>query len=169
MKPATAAIVLLASVALGGCAAPLNERLAIGTRPTASFGGSTGPGMAGPGTLDRGRWRTMVVVSPIDGVVHTEPFRTPRPISRRSGPERVGAYPFSWDHRAPADDQAGRAAGELGRSVLDLWRWPRRGLRAWRGGWWTWSPVEVWKRTPPGVGRWSAVGGVRERTDDDGR
>ncbi len=150
-----------------GCVADLNERAVIGTRPTASFGGETGPGAAGAGTLDRRRWRTTVVVAPIDGVVHTEPFRMVRPVSRRAPAERAGAFPFSTPPGGlggSGGSQAWEALQEMGRSAADVVWGPARGWRAVRGGragWWTWSPVEIWKRTRGDRTRWSAVGGVR--------
>jgi hypothetical protein len=155
-----------ASLALGGCTADLNERLAIGTRPTASFGGGTGPGAAGTGsgTVDRSRWTTMVVVAPIDGVVHSEPFRMVRPVSRRAPADRAGVFPYSTPYAGPARSQAWEALQELGRSTADVVWGPARGWRAVRGGragWWTWSPVEVWKRTRADRTVWSGVGSVR--------
>ena len=151
---------------LGGCTANLNERVAIGTRPTASFGGGTGPGAGGTGSgsLDRARWRTMVVVSPIDGVVHSEPFRMVRPVSRRAPADRAGVFPYSTPYAGPARSQAWEALRELGRSAADVVAGPARGWRAVRGGragWWTWSPVEVWKRTRADRTVWSGVGSVR--------
>lgn len=157
------------ALGMGGCVADLNERAAIGTRPTASFGGGTGPGAAGPGTLDRGRWRTTVVLAPIDGVVHTEPFRMIRPVSRRASAARTGAFPFSTPMGGDGGSQAWEALQELGRSTADVVWGPARGWRAvrgGRGGWWTWSPVEIWKRTRGDRTHWSAVGGVRDQVMD---
>lgn len=162
---------------LGGCTANLNERVAIGTRPTASFGGGTGPGAAGAGSgsLDRTRWRTMVVVAPIDGVVHSEPFRMVRPVSRRASADRAGVFPYSTPYAGPARLQAWEALRELGRSAADVVWGPARGWRAVRGGreeWWTWSPVEIWKRTRADRRSWSGVGAVRgprmEKEGSDG-
>jgi hypothetical protein len=157
---------------VGGCAAGLNERVAIGTRPTASFGGGTGPGggAAGPGTLDRTRWRTMVVVAPIDGVVHSEPFRMIRPVSRRAPADRAGAFPFSAPPGGAGDSQAWEALREVGRSAADVVWGPARGWRAVRGGragWWTWSPAEIWKRTRGDRTAWSGVGAIRARTTNE--
>lgn len=157
---------------LGGCAADLNERVAIGTRPTASFGGGTGPGAAGAGsgTLDRSRWTTMVVVAPIDGVVHTEPFRMVRPVSRRAPADRAGVFPYSTPYAGPGGSQAWEAAREMGRSTADVVWGPARGWRAVRGGragWWTWSPVEVWKRTRADRTVWSGVGGSRGQAHNE--
>lgn len=170
-----------------GCVSHRNERLVIGTRATASFGPG-GPGMArsqptgpdgaggrtvrafssDPVRLDRSRWRTMVVVSPIDGVVHTETFRGVAVVGRRAPAARAGVFPpvdaepaGSWTRDLAA------SGGELGRAVMDPFLAPLRLLRAARGGWWTWSPYEIWKRTRHDRTRWSAVGGRRQERSDE--
>lgn len=166
--------VVLAAFSAGGCVAALNERVAIGTRATASFAGSPaagepGDGMSGPGTQDRTRWATMVVVSPVDGVVHTDPLRRPRPVGRRSAATRVDVFPPVRPVDEPAGGSGlGGVAGELGRSLMDPLLAPLRLVRAGAGGWWTFSPMEIWKRTPDRLRRGGSVAGVRREASDDG-
>jgi hypothetical protein len=168
--------VAVATMAAGGCTADLNERLAIGTRATASFGGmpasgEPGGGMAGAGTQDRTRWATMVVVSPVDGVVHADPLRRPRPVGRRSPAERVDVFPVvdpveeARGASGPVGSAAG-LAGELGRSVMDPLLAPYRLGRAGAGGWWTFSPLQIWKRSPDRLRRGGSVAGVRREIGD---
>jgi hypothetical protein len=165
---------MLAAAALwgaGGCAATLNERLAVGTRPTPSFGGWSGPGMAGPGTLDRRQWPTMIVVTPVDGVVHGETFRTMALVSRRAGADRAGVFPLPESGGAGESSLGWDAAvtvREFGRGMADPWLAPWRGWRAWAAGGWTWSPMEIWKRTRQDRARSAAVGGVRRKGAQDG-
>jgi hypothetical protein len=154
---------LAAAALAGGCVADLNERLALGTRPTPTFGGGHGPGMGTPGTLDRSRWRTLVVVAPIDGVVHADPFRTEPWASRTAGPRRAGVFPFDAPRLEPTDDAA-ETLREYGRAAFDPLLAPIRGVRSVRAGVWTWSPVRVWKRTPSARSRPATVGGRRDRT-----
>lgn len=165
MKRAGAVMLAAAVWAAGGCSAALNERLAVGTRPTASFGGWTGPGMAGPGTLDRRQWPTMILVAPIDGVVHGETFRTVPVVSRRAGADRARVFPppTPESRRRVGERDLAEAARELGRAVADPWLIPWRAWRAWAAGGWTWSPMEIWKRTRQDRARSAAVGGVRRR------
>lgn len=171
MSRAGGLIAFLAAAALwagAGCSATLNERLAVGTRPTPSFGAWSGPGMAGAGTLDRSRWPTMIVVSPIDGVVHGETFRTVPVVSRRAGADRAGVFPPpSGAPAAKGGEDVAEAARELGRAVTDPWLIPWRAWRAWAAGGWTWSPMEIWKRTRQDRARSAAVGGVRWRGVQD--
>ncbi len=164
MKEALA--MLAAAALLPGCVCHHNERLAIGTRATTSFREGPAMTMAGPGTPDRARWRTMIVVAPIDGVVHAEPFRLPRPISRRSGPERAGVFPTP-DRPRRGDHDWFETAQDIGRSAFDPLLAPRRAWRAGRSGWWTWSPREVWKRERAERRRTGTVGGRPTEIDDD--
>ncbi len=169
MKRAGAVMLAAGIWAAGGCSAALNERLAVGTRPTASFGGWTGPGMAGPGTLDRRQWPTMILVAPIDGVVHGETFRTVPVVSRRAGADRAGVFPRPElaGRSGVSEGDVSEAARELGRAVADPWLIPWRAWRAWAAGGWTWSPMEIWKRTRQDRARSAAVGGVRRRGVQD--
>lgn len=164
-RGAVSAGVLIACLA--GCVSERNERLTIGTRPTASFATLRGPSMIGPGTLDRTRWRTLVVVAPIDGVVHSEPFRLPPIVGRRAGPDRAGVFPSPGPEPKPVVGGWGVTLGELGRSVFDPLLAPGRAWRARRTGWWTWSPIKVWKRTRSDGARSASVGGVRRESNDE--
>lgn len=173
----------MALVGPPGCVSHRNERLAIGTRPTASFvqpmprptttdrpgGPAVTRAFSGdPARLDRSRWRTMVVVVPIDGVVHTETFRGVAPVGRRAPADRAGVFPSIGSMALTAESSdLGLTSRELGRAVSDPLLAPLRFVRAARGGWWTWSPYEIWKRTPPHRGRWSAVSGRRREHRDD--
>jgi hypothetical protein len=173
----------VALIAPPGCVSHRNERLAIGTRPTASFVRPASPPASAersigrtpvrafsrdPSRLDRSRWRTVVVVVPIDGVVHTETFRGVAPVSRRAPADRAGVFPSigSMGLMEQPND-LGATARELGRAASDPLLAPLRFVRAARGDWWTWSPYEIWKRTPPQRGRWSAVSGRRKEQRDD--
>ena len=166
-------LVCCAAVTASGCASPRNERLTLGVRPTPSFGGGPSLTMAGPGTLERSRWRTMVVVSPIDGVVHGPTLRTLRPVGRRADADRAGVFPLTGPQRRSARPagpgaKTGAALGPLGRATLDPALMPYRLYRAARSGWWGWSPMEIWKRTRADRDRSAAVGGVRrQETHDD--
>lgn len=168
-----AALLCCAALFTAGCVSDRNERLAIGTRPTPSFGGGPSLTMVGAGTTDRSRWRTMVVVSPIDGVVHGPTLRAYRPVGRRADADRAGVFPLTGPERRAAR-RPGPGAGArgalapLGRTVLDPVLMPYRLVRAARTGWWTWSPVQIWKRTRADRDRSAAVGGVRrQETNDD--
>lgn len=170
---ALAAAGIAAVLAAGGCAADLNERLAIGTRATASFGGGPaagepGDGMTGAGTLDRTRWATMVVVSPVDGVVHTDPLRRARPVGRRSAAARVDVFPAVEPAEPAGGIGLGAVAGELGRTVMDPLLAPLRLARAGAGGWWTFSPMQIWKRAPDRLRRGGSVAGVRREASNGG-
>lgn len=184
--PVRAGLLVCAGLGLAcatGCVSGFNERIAIGTRPTASFGGAHGPGMASPNwappagsgggpamappadrnRLDRSRWRTMVVVAPIDGVVHTEHFRGIAIVGRRAAPERAGVFLRTGSEDPPGwARDAVETAQDLGRAGMDPLLAPWRLIHAGRGGWWTWSPTEIWKRTRQDRPRWSAVGGRRQ-------
>lgn len=151
----------LACLGAGGCVSGRNERLAIGAVATPSFGGASGPGAAGPGATRRSRWRTMVVVAPIDGVVHWAPLRGEGLPDRRSDAFDAGVYP-SVESVTRAREPVRAGWDDLGRAVCDPVMLPVRVWRSLRGGWWSWSPIAVWKRAPERLRLGGSVGGVRE-------
>lgn len=172
-------VVVLLAGALTGCVSERNERLVIGTRPTPSFALEQGPdagetagtaestGAAGPGEPDRRRWRTTVVVAPIDGVVHTATLRTEELPGRRADAREAGVFPTIQSvtgGRSPAGGahDLGPGFDELGRVLFDPFLSPVRTARAWRGGWWTWSPISVWKRTPGDRTRPGTIAATRD-------
>jgi len=164
----------LALVLVGGCAPTgLNERLAIGTRPTASFvDDETGTGPTGTLTMrsetprPREAWSTLVDIAPVDGIVHDPTFRSRRPISRRSEGRRVGAYPDPLGEPTGACcDTLWAALGELGRASVDAVVMQVRsisGLTAGRSGSAAWSPMEIWKRTATDEARVGTVPATRD-------
>ena len=170
----------LGAALIGGCApTSLNERLAIGVSPTASFSERTRHpewaeraaeehgvfSMRALSARDRRSWATLVDVAPIDGVVHDPTLRRLRPISRRAEGWRVGAYPepgtgAAW---APPDD-VWTAAGELGRACVDALLLQIRSVSGLvRASRLTpaWSPATVWKRTRTDQPRAGTVPAVR--------
>ncbi|MCC5822726.1 MAG: hypothetical protein LAT64_04040 [Phycisphaerales bacterium] len=168
IRPGLLALALmLAALGTGGCVSHQNERLAIGTRATPTFGGGSALSMAGPGTLQRSRWRTMVIVAPVDGVVHGPPLRTLRPVGRRADADRVGMFPLTTPIAAPVAprprNEFSESFGPLGRATLEPVLMPYRLVRAVRAGWWTWSPMQIWKRTRADRDRSASVGGVRRQ------
>jgi len=179
VAPALAAVLAagMSLVALGCAPTHLNERLAIGTGPTASF--ETGTPPAAPLTMraetsrPRRSWDTLVDGSPIDGVVHGLPFRTRPPVTRRDDGHRVGAYPDPLDtERARPSESVFGAVFDLGRAVSDaVFLGVRSVTTGVRGGerWGLWSPRTIWKRTHADRSRVGTIPPARRDAPDPQR
>lgn len=144
-------------LAVAGCAPRyLNERLAIGVAPTASFAGSDRGGrplsMRDSVARPRDVWDTLVDGAPIDGIVHDPVMRSRRPVSRDDEAYRVGAYPdpLGVGYRGPSDSLF-RSIGDLGRASIDAGvlavRSVNLGIRRDHSAL-QMSPRTIWKRTP---------------------
>lgn len=168
MKRARLMWLLASGSMLVGCVADRNERLAIGTRETPSFGRAAV--RAEPETLDgstrpRREWDTTMVVLAVDGVVHGPTLRTSDRVGRRAKADTVGVFPDARRETRSGSD-AIRALSGWGRAVMELGLMPARALGAGLGGWDDWSPRRVWKRRPADRVPTASVPALREDADD---
>lgn len=155
--------VLMVGLVLAGCAADRNERLAIGTQPTPSFGEC--PEVGERPSRARRDWDTTVVVLAVDGVVHGATLRTPDRVGRRAKADTVGVFPDAR-RETPRGSDLSRAARSWGRAVMEVGLMPVRSVGAGLGGWVDWSPRTVWKRRPTDRVPAASVPARREEPDD---
>jgi hypothetical protein len=168
MKRAWAIGVLVCGMMLAGCAADRNERLAIGTRPTPSFGPAkvrVDAETVERTTRPRREWDTTVVVLAMDGVVHGPTLRTSDRVGRRARADTVGVFPDARRETRSGSDEV-RAISGWGQAVMELGLMPARALGAGLAGWEDWSPRRVWKRRPADRVPTASVPALREDADD---